>query len=253
VSDFRGYDPSLERLDLLRSESLAYSPVCGEAVESFQALHPKEWMRIEHQKSWPSCGGHALSTVMEWLFYLASQGEVLQLSRFFAWVQAQKSGGGRPSASRGVSIYGCAKAAKEVGLPEEDLAPYKVGDFRTEFPPEVYENAKEHKAINSIVLETADECFDFLAGGVGGICFGVPWEFNMRSWHAVAGVGVPTDGTIHIANSWGPDWDGDGWTEWDHDKLTRYLKIDGSVAIGLTDMDRPHVRKGWLPERGGFA
>jgi hypothetical protein len=190
---------------------------------------------------------------MEWLFYLATEGEVKQLSRFFAWVQAQKSGGGKPSASRGVSIYGCAKAAREVGLPEEDLAPYKVGDWRSEFPPEVYENAKEHKAINSVVLNTADDCFDFLAGGVGGICFGVPWEFNMRSWHAVAGVGVPIDDKITIANSWGEDWDGDGWCEWDHAKLTRYLKIDGSVAIGLTDMDRPHVRKGWDASKGGFA
>lgn len=200
-----------------------------------------------------NCGGHALSTVMEWLYYLATEGQVVQLSRLFAWVAAQKAGGGRASQSNGVSIYGCAKAAKETGLPEEDLAPYKVGEWRSEFAPEVYANAAEHKCVNTVVLETADDCFDFLAGGVGGIEFGVPWEFNRGSWHAVAGVGVPVDDKICIANSWGPDWDGDGWTEWSHAKLTKYMGISGTVAIGFTDMDRPHVRKGWDASRGGFA
>jgi hypothetical protein len=253
MSEFRGYDPADENITGLLAESLSYSPLLGDAAEPIQVLHPKEWLRIENQGSLPSCAGNALSTVIEWVYYLSTGGKVIQLSRMFGWTMAQKLGGSRPSKAGGASIYGCAKVAKELGVPEEDLAPYGASNWRTEFPPQVYKNAEEYKILNTVVLDTADKCFDFLAAGVGGIEFGVPWEFSRGSWHAVAGVGVPQDDKICIANSWGKDWDGDGWTEWSHDKLSRYLDIDGSVAIGFTDMDRPHVRPGWDASKGGLA
>jgi hypothetical protein len=242
MSDFRGYDPALEQLDRLKAESMEYSPVCGSGP-GIELPHPRTWMQVENQNPRPSCVGHGLTTDAEYCIYLASRGKtVVQLNRMFAWVESQKAGGSRPSESAGASIFGAVKVAKTIGLPLESLYPYK-NRFRTEWSPDFYEDAKQRLILNSYRLDTVDKVFDFQKSGMGGIIWGVPWEFNRRAWHCVTSIGSLVDGKLPVANSWGEDWDGDGWTEWSEEKVERYLGIDGTVAFGLSDLSEPQVRE----------
>jgi hypothetical protein len=252
VSDFSGYDPALEQLDKLNAESMEYTPVCGDGP-GLKLPHPMTWMQVESQSQRPACVGHGLTTLEEYVIYLSSMGKTVeQLCRMFAWVESQKAGGSRPSEGAGASIHGAVKVAKTIGLPLESMYPYK-GAFRSNFSPEFYEDAATRKVLNSYRLDTVDKVFDFQSSGMGGIIWGVPWDFNRRRWHCVATIGTPIDGKIPGANSWGATWDKDGWFEWSRDTVARFLDISGTVAFGLSDMDRPQVRKGWNFEEGGFA
>jgi hypothetical protein len=248
----RGYDPSLENFDALLADAADYEPVCGDGP-GILLPQPRTWMQIENQGNRPSCVGHGSSTLLEYIVFLVSMGkEVLQLNRMFAWTAAQKAGGSRPSQSAGASIHGAAKVLIETGLPLESFYPYS-GSFRSEFPPEVYADAATRKALKKYELDTVEKVFDFQKSGMGGIIWGVPWEFKRGAWHCITSIGVPISDKLPVANSWGPDNGDDGWHYWDEEKTERYLGVSGSVAIGISDMDTPQVRPGWDASKGGFA
>lgn len=237
---FRGYDPSLERLDDLLANAQTYA-MQGQRCAMFAGKGDvNKRMPIEAQGNWPSCGGHAGSTLAEYLHWLKT-GEIIHLSRMFAWVEAQRVHG-RPSARNGVSIYALVKVLKEIGVPKEDLAEYRVGNWYDDFGRDVYADAKTRVAEHSYKLKTAEEVWDFQNAGMGGVVWGVPWEFNMRSWHAVTSYG-PAEEFLLGDNSWGPDWDDDGRFEWDRGKVKRYLAKNGTVCVGLSDLSSPQVRQ----------
>jgi len=167
----------------------------------------------------------------------------------FAWVEAQRVQG-RPKASRGVSIYALVKCLKETGIPLEVSAPSKVGNWYDNFSQEVYDDDGENKIKHSYDLKTAAEIWDFQNSGMGGVVWGVPWDFNRGSWHCVTSYG-PAGDKLLGDNSWGPDWDGDGRFEWDRRKVERYLNVNGTVCIGLSDLSTPQVRKGRNWRDGG--
>ena len=236
----RGYDPTLERVDKLLENAQPYQVQGEKCAMLFGKGDVTKRMPIENQGSWPSCGGHAESTLLEYLHWLVT-GKIITLSRMFAWVEAQRVHG-RPSSRNGVSIYALVKVAKEVGCPLESLAGYRVGNWYDEFTPDVYEDAKLRIAEYSYELKTVEEVWDFHNSGMGGVVWGVPWEFNRRSWHAITTYG-PAEDHLLGDNSWGPDWDDDGRFEWDRDKVRRYLGENGTVCIGLSDLSEPQVRQ----------
>jgi len=253
VSDeFRGYDPSKERVDLLLADSQVYHPVCG--YSGADLPDPKEIIRLDLQNSWPACGGFMGSTMGEWMWFLRT-GERIQLSPMFCWVEAQRTDG-RPSQSSGVSIYGVMKVLKELGLPEEDLAPYKVGNWYSTFGKEVYENAKQHTFDRSYRLDTPEKVVDFVKAGMGAVGCGIPWEGGMRSWHALP-ILAPWEDGVQGPNSWPKSVDKygekDGWFEWSFKKLEWYMEFSGSVFYGVSELTTPQIRPGWDKKRGGFA
>lgn len=248
----RGYDPSLENWNGLLADAADYEPVCGDGP-GILLPQPREWMKIENQSRRPACVGHGLSTLAEYIGFLGSNGTLVeQLNRMFAWVESQKAGGSRPSESAGASIYGAAKVLLEIGLPLESLYPYS-GSFRSNFSPEFYEDAAPRKCLKKYELDTVEKVFDFQKSGMGGIIWGVPWEFRRGAWHCVASIGVPINDELPVANSWGEDDGDDGWHYWDESKVERYLGVSGSVAIGLSDLAEPQVRPGFDWERGGLS
>ncbi|MCA9232900.1 MAG: hypothetical protein KDA57_19785, partial [Planctomycetales bacterium] len=140
------------------------------------------------------------------------------------------------------------KVAKEIGLPLEEFAPYKVGNWYSEFSQEVYADAATRKVLASYELTSYTKVLDFHRSGMGGTIWGVPWEFG-RGWHAIAGVGHTKDGQLRIANSWGEHWDEDGYIEWNENKINRYLAVDGVVCYGLSDLSVPQIRPYPFSER----
>lgn len=240
MSDFRGYDPDIERLDLLQAESQSYAPQCraGEGLDEFD---PSDWLNIENQRSWPSCGGHALSSLMEVLYWLKT-GDEIQLSRMFAWVESQRQHG-RPSQRDGISIWSAVEVAKEIGLPLEELAPYKVGDWYDDFDESVYLDAKTRIAANSYELKSYDDVIDFHRSGMGGTIWGCEWLFQRNAWHAVAGCGHTREGSVRIANSHGLNSGDQGWHLWDERTVNKHFRNSGTICYGLSDLSTPQVRR----------
>lgn len=238
---FTGYDPSLENLDELFAGTQDYECVFGAAPPTLP--HPVDWMKNENQGSRPSCVGHGLSTLIEYVQFLATNGKTIeQLNRMFAWTQSQRLGGQRPSQAAGASITGAAKVAVELGLPPEDVYPYS-NNFRSEFPPEVYEEAKKRRCLYKYELNTVEKVKNFHSNHMGGVIWGVPWNFRRGAWHCVASIGDLINGKLPTMNSWGLNDGEKGWHFWDDDTIARYLGTSGAIAIGISDLATPQVRE----------
>lgn len=235
---FRGYDPALEDVDALKASCSSWEASAGDAPESYSV---RDWMRIENQGTTPSCGGHALSTVAEAAHHVATRGEVIQLSRWFAWIESQRVDGGRPSPNRGISIQAAAEVAKETGVPLESLCPFKGTDWDATVTPEAYADAAKRKLKTAFWIEGRDAALDFLKSGAGAAIIGVPWNFNRRAWHAVALTGWRKD-DIEGANSWGADYGEDGFFYWSPSTVDKYFRTPGVVCVGLSDMTTPNAR-----------
>jgi len=239
---YRGYDHLREDFDSLARESGEYAPICQEVKDLPESFDPRGWLRIENQGSWPSCGGHALSSVMEVVNYFATGGSVIQLSRMFAWVESQRIYG-TPSPRDGITIDAAVKVSKKLGLPLEETVPYQVGDWKADYDESVYMEASKYRTLHSYAMKSYEDCLDFLRGGIGAIIIGIPWQFKRSAWHAVAYCGFLKDGTLLGPNSWGEDWGNDkGWFEHDKKTVERYLGTSGVVMFGISDMAAPKVR-----------
>jgi hypothetical protein len=237
---FRGYDPHAE--DFARLKGLSHTWRKSAAGEHPAEYTTHAWHVIEDQGGTPSCGGHALSNALECAYYVASGGQVRQLSRWFAWLECQRADGGRLSPNRGVTINAAAEVAINVGVPEEALCPFRGDDWDVTIEPAAYENAALHKVRSRYWLDSYEAVMDFLWAGGGAVVAGVPWNFNRRAWHAVAITGWLRDGSVDGENSWGPDWDEDGHFQWSPDEVRRYLRTPGVAMVGLSDMTTPRQR-----------
>jgi hypothetical protein len=238
---FRGYDPHAENLAALRARCQAWVKSAADHPKSYST---KSWHKVEDQGQTPSCGGHALSNAMECVYRVASRGKVLELSRWFAWLESQRVDGGRLSPNRGISIQAAAEVAKAKGVCRESLCPFKGEDWDATISPEAYLDAADFKCNGQFWLTTYEETIDFLWSGAGAVVAGVPWEFNMRAWHAVCLSGWGEAGEIDGENSWGPDWDEDGHFQWSEADVRKFLKTPNVVFVGLSDMQRPG-RRDW--------
>lgn len=245
--NWSGYDHDAERWDKLTAEAQQYELV-GQRCALLDAFDVNKKMPVENQGAWPSCGGHAGSTLLEYIQWL-TRGVIQPLSRMFCWVEAQRVHG-RPSSRSGVTIHGVVKVLKQIGLPDESLAPYRVGDWYDDFDREVFENAKPRCAEYSYQLKTVEQVWDFHNSGMGGVIWGVPWDFQRGAWHAITSYG-PADKFLHGDNSWGEHWDDrddedgvkDGRFTWSESKVDRYLETPGVVCFGVSDLSEPQVRE----------
>lgn len=238
---FTGYDPALENLDELFAGAQQYECVYG--GPPVHLPHPNTFMKTEQQGWRPSCVGHGGSSLGEYVTYLGSNGQILeQLNRMFCWTQSQIMGGQRASESAGASINGCAKVLCDFGLPPEDVYPY-ANEFRSNFPPEVFEVAKKTRCKFKYELNTVEQVRNFHDNHMGGILWGVLWKFQRRAWHCVTSIGDSIDGKLPVFNSHGES-DGDnGWYLWDDETIERHLGTSGAVAIGISDLATPQVRE----------
>lgn len=197
---------------------------------------PSEWLRIEDQNGFGSCQGNALSTVCEIAYYNASKGDIIQLSRWFAYVGTQKIDGIR--GDQGSTISGGAELAKTRGICPEDLYPYPT-HYTYSITDEQYKSAEPYKLKTARRMRSVDDVRNWLDGGLGGINIGVRWG---SGGHAVAI--VETQGTsFKVANSWGTHWGDGGYFTWTEREMAQKLRESYTVAIGLTDMEEVKPRE----------
>lgn len=164
-----------------------------------------------------NCQGNDLSSCLERLEFVANNGNVVQLSRIFAYLATQKIDG-LLGADNGSTISGGGKLATTVGCPPESLTGY----------PSRYPNSSERASILSAanyaagakykavslwkVPKDPEEAKNWIGGG-GAISIGIRWpgipsDRVIRSYHGGSGghaqaiLGYDQDSLIAV-NSWG--------------------------------------------------
>lgn len=219
-------------------------------------LDPREIVPVEAQLQQGACAGHSLSSIIEWCLTLALGRWGVQLSRAYAYYEAQRLDNIR--GDRGSTINAGVKLAMNVGIPEESLWRYptnydsrRPGNF-----DKILENAGQYKVGKSTRIQTYEGWRTFLGSGQGGIHTGIKWSsavmaqkvvesysYSARSGgHSICGLvlserldrlGRPYS---WILNSWGKNWMQAGWQEWSPTAIEQMLKSSYTTFVGLSDL-----------------
>src|SRR5262245_33966357 len=87
-----GYRMDLERINELRRGAVDFRAHVAGRYAAPPEIDPRPWHRIENQGSMGSCQGHALSSVCEFAYHIATS-EVIQFSPLFAYYATQQIDG----------------------------------------------------------------------------------------------------------------------------------------------------------------
>jgi hypothetical protein len=251
MPDFTGYDPEIEDRDFIAS--LASGDEVLQLVGSYveQSLDPRKLIRVENQRSMGSCAGHSLSSNLEWLYCLATQGEIVQLSRMAGYILAQDVN--NITTDSGSVVSSGVKVAKDTGLPEETLWPYPSAYTRKKPDNNWREDAAKYKIAKSVNITSWDQWKTWLGSGQGGIHTGISWGNSMN--RAVVEAFVPGGGGHSIAalclserkdsngepyswiaNSWSESFGNKGWQEWSPTAVKQMCQHRFTSFVGLSDM-----------------
>jgi hypothetical protein len=262
-----GYRIDLERRADLESTATRLPAGFQRHFRAPEEIDPRPWHRIEDQGEMGSCQGHALSSVCEMAYHIAT-GEVIQFSPLFAYYATQKIDGIR--GDQGSTIDGGRRCAMEFGSCPLDVMPYpNPVRYRWEIPKEAYEAAKAFKIRSHTMIRSYQDAFTFLASGQGGIEIGIGWgdlQTDSRGvietyrpgpgGHAVCFLGYSkrsdrnSEKYLWLANSWGPqNWGNAGWAEVSPTAVRQMLQARDTVMVGLSDLTTPTARKiDWAKE-----
>lgn len=268
MSEFTGYPIDKEDKDFLHSlpDASTAIPMAGTYEEV--RLDPRKLVKLENQGQQGSCAGHSLSSIMEWLFTVATSGSVLQLSRAMAYYETQRIDGIRTDG--GSTIGGGVKLATKTGVCEESLWPYpaRYNPTRPSNWQAILTNAAKYKIARAVRIRTYDDYRGFLGSGQGGVHNGIAWGNSMNKavietftpgggGHAIAGLclskRVDSQGRpyVWILNSWGGQFGSreyPGWQEWSPTAINQMLRHQWTEMIGLSDMPAAIPRKFTLEE-----
>lgn len=254
-----GYRKADEDLSALEATE---KPMAAMAFAAPESVDHSGWLKVEHQGSLSSCTGNAESSVFEVCNYIKTAGGIVQVSRWFAYIQAQKASGFFGS-DQGASIDGSRRAAENVGNCLEPTLPYPK-QYVTTIPAAAITEAADHQLLSHVVLRSYSEDFNFIASGQGAIIIGVDWTTGMRACtgimelstlkggmlggHAMAIVGYTkrkaADGRnyLHLVNSHGTTWGNKGWAEVAPAVIDLWHQRR-EVMIGFSDLESWGVRQ----------
>lgn len=211
-----------------------------------------EWMQIENQAQQGACAGHARTSCLELGIYHQTGGDIVQLSRQFAYITAQMIDG--ITGDNGSTIIGNAQAGEKWGTCLEKYMPY-TGHYTRNIPQEAWDHGKEYLLNTHVVCNNYDDVYRFLTLGLGGVQIGVSWTNSFESpiiesysrggsvgGHSVSFLDWSSKKDrqgrryLRLFNSWGKTW-GDRGT-----KLVAPVAVDqmfqdgNTVMLGLSDM-----------------
>ena len=212
-----------------------------------------EWHRKENQLQMGSCQGTELSSVLERLWFAAT-GEIVQLSKIFAYLATQAIGG-RIGADNGSKPTDGAQLATQYGVPLESLTGYPPTYPNAQLRAQIlsktnYAAAAKYKAKSAVRMRAnADEACNLIGGG-GGISFGSMWYPGMIPRDRIVRVYNPPRGTVsrhaQCILGYRPDlrlygWNShnDGQYEFTPEAYEQMVRHPETVAIGLLGGEQP--------------
>jgi hypothetical protein len=258
MTDFTGYDPTKEDRDFLRTLTGAEDVMRLVGQYEEQALDPRKLIRVENQKQMGSCQGHSLSSNLEWIYCIATGGDIIQLSRMGAYILSQDVSNIRTDS--GSTVTGGIRVALQTGLPEESLWPYPQSYTRQKPNNNWQENAAKYKITRAVEITTFEQWQTWLGSGQGGIHTGISWGDSMNravvesfvpsgGGHSVAALCLSErkdangDRYSWIANSWSESFGNKGWQEWSPTAVRQMLRHQFTTFIGVSDMPNVKPRK----------
>jgi C1A family cysteine protease len=258
VEDFTGYPIELEDRAELAATATDFAPAVKGLYSAPEEIDPREWHVIENQSSMGSCQGHALSSVCEMAYRIAT-GEVTQFSEMFGYIATQKIDG--IQGDRGSTINGGRKCAEQYGMCPVEVFPYpNPARYSNRIPDEAWAAAEPFKIRSHAFCRDYSDVYEYLASGQGGVEIGISWglqpnregvveHFRTGSGgHAVSFLGYSkrkdNNGRnyLWLANSWGNNWGKGGWAEVAPKVVDDMGQHRYTVMIGMSDLTVPKPR-----------
>lgn len=221
-------------------------------------IDPREWFNIENQQNSSSCEGQSRSSAGEYLTML-SDGEEIQLSRYFAYLAAQEMGGGMRGDNGAYLEAGTRASAR--GIPLESRFPWSTNYSaqRSKYRAELSDilAGPVYKYGGAVPLGSSEDCYRFLSSFAGVIQIGIGWSLS-NTWehksyrsggggHAVLICGYlsmpswPMGIGFLLMNSWGTSWGRDGWGLIHPNAIDQMIRSRGTF-IGRSDLISPRPR-----------
>jgi len=270
VSDFTGYDPTIENRDWLQSASTSIA-FTSRDYQAPEEIDPRERVRHDKQFDMGSCGGFGNTSSAENIWAMHYDGKFSserQFSPLFSYLEAQRFDGLLGS-DRGSTISSGVKVGMTIGyLPAKHL-PYKTPyprDARTLITDAMRKEAEPYRIRSHTWLENYDAIFNYLASGAGSVFPGTPWNdsfyarggvlesvsFTARDGgHAYAFLGYSRRKDSRGRNYlWRLNSHQDSWTEIAPSVIDALCKHQHTSIVGISDLTTPGPRKiKWIESR----
>lgn len=249
-----GYRYDLENFKRLEQYA---SPMPQITFTAPEEIDPTLWHRIENQGSMGSCQGHALSSVCEYCYYIAT-GSIIQFSPMWCYLGSQKIDGllGRDNGS---TIDGGRRLAEEGGVCRLEVFPYpNPVHYSTNIPSGAAADAAKYKIRHHVICRSYDDVFQFLASGMGGVELGITWNGSCQpnsqgrietynggggGGHAICFLGYSKDVRdsqgrkyLWLANSWDKNWGKNGFALVAPRAVEQMFQSQYTVMIGMSEM-----------------
>lgn len=217
-------------------------------------LDARQILKVETQEQQGACAGHSLSSILEWIFAIATGGLKIQLSRAMAYYETQRIDGIRGDA--GSTIGGGVKLAKR-GLCSEPLWAYpsRYNPQRPANYEEVLKDAEKYRIATEVRITSYEGWRTFAGAGLGGIHGGWNWNSSMEkpvveSFHPTGRDGGHSEAGICLSDrldsqgrpycwilgSWDVGFAQKGWQEFSPTCIEQMLQHPNTVMVGLSDM-----------------
>lgn len=270
VDTFTGYPIELEDRDGLRaSQTNADVLMMGDLPERMDPrtskLGSQGFLQVEDQKQQGSCQGQSLTECGEFC-YAFDTGEVIQLSRQYAYIASQMENNIRTDS--GSTLSGGTKAFRK-GIPLESVAPYTGNRYPGwGYITDEMRQAAVYKLKSHTEMKSAEHIKQFIGSGVGIVQIGISWGSGMtpdsngciRSFsgrggggHAVVFAGYVPDSDVGqqsgsgwwllLKNSWSARWGKQGYAYVSPKACDQMLGHQWTVMYGRSDMESPRPRK----------
>lgn len=263
-----GWDPERENFDAIANSSTRFEITYGD-FQAPEEIDPRKAVRHDKQLDMGSCQGFSLTNSGEYLWNIAvghtEYSNERQFSQLFAYLETQRVDGLLGS-DTGSTIEGGIRIAKEIGFLKSQELPYKTPyprNARSVVTSEMRQKAGAFKIRSHTVIRSYDECFRYLASGVGALHTGTVWNnsFYGRNGvvekislangggHATAWLGYSKRKDSKGRNYlWRLNSHNDSYIELAPSVVDELCRHRWTVIVGVSDMETPEPRKFTLEE-----
>lgn len=170
------------RLELEDRAQLAATAKPFQLTQTYSAppvICHRKWKKVKDQDGMGACTGGARANGSQVLNWIQTGGQVVDLSMMHAYLENQRACR-LLGADQGATIDGSCRAAKSAGICLEETFPFPER-YATHVPGAAKTEGLRHLIQSHAVLRSYEDCYQWLASGVGVILFGIPWMASLAN------------------------------------------------------------------------